>query len=297
MNGRNGTRANGGTRYAQITGWGCCVPDKVVTNEALARIVDTTDEWITSRTGIKSRHIVGSERETTAVLATRAGRDALLVAGLPPSRVDLIIVATATPEYVFPSTASVVQDALGASTAGAFDLSAGCSGFIYALNMAIGEEWRRRQRAGHRRGDALADHRLDGPQHVRAVRRWGGCGRRQRVRRSLRRAGDRIGQRRLRRGAADPSRGRQPPAGEPGQREQRRSLHQNERPRGIPVCHDRHAEGDGERDTQGRLGGQRRLADYSAPGQHAHHRVRGAPAERGRCVRATSWCSSRLARA
>ncbi len=136
MNGSNGSRSNGG-RYAQITGWGSCVPEKVVTNEALARIVDTTDEWITSRTGIKSRHIVGSERETTALLAARAARDALLVAGLPPARLDLVIVATATPEYVFPSTASIVQDALGASAAGAFDLSAGCSGFIYALNMAI----------------------------------------------------------------------------------------------------------------------------------------------------------------
>jgi 3-oxoacyl-[acyl-carrier-protein] synthase-3 len=138
MNGNNGSRSNGGTRYAQITGWGFCVPERVVTNEALARVVDTTDEWITSRTGIKSRHIVGSERETTALLAARAGRDALLVAGLPPSRLDLIIVATATPEYVFPSTASIVQDALGAPVAGAFDLSAGCSGFIYALNMAVG---------------------------------------------------------------------------------------------------------------------------------------------------------------
>lgn len=137
MNALNGSRANGTSRYAQITGWGSCVPEKVVTNEALARIVDTTDEWITSRTGIKSRHIVGSDRETTALLAARAGRDALLIAGLPPARLDLIIVATATPEYVFPSTASVVQDALGASAAGAFDLSAGCSGFIYALNMAI----------------------------------------------------------------------------------------------------------------------------------------------------------------
>lgn len=138
MNGRNRSRLNGNGRYAQITGWGSCVPEKVVTNEALARVVDTTDEWITSRTGIKSRHIVSGERETTALLAARAGRDALIVAGLPPSRLDLVIVATATPEHVFPSTASLVQDALGASSAGAFDLSAGCSGFIYALNMAIG---------------------------------------------------------------------------------------------------------------------------------------------------------------
>lgn len=126
--------ANG--RYAQITGWGSCVPDKVLTNEALASIVDTTDEWIVSRTGIRERHVVAGERETTATLAARAGRDALLVAGLPPAELDLVIVATATPEYAFPSTASLIQDALGASSAGAFDLSAGCSGFIYGLSMA-----------------------------------------------------------------------------------------------------------------------------------------------------------------
>jgi len=78
---------------------------------------------------------VAGERETTATLAARAGRDALLVAGLPPAELDLVIVATATPEYAFPSTASLIQDALGASSAGAFDLSAGCSGFIYALTM------------------------------------------------------------------------------------------------------------------------------------------------------------------
>jgi len=77
------------------------------------------------------------ERETTASLATRAGRDALLKAGLPSAQLDLVIVATATPEHVFPSTASLVQDALGAASAGAFDLSAGCSGFIYALTMGV----------------------------------------------------------------------------------------------------------------------------------------------------------------
>ncbi len=141
MNGENGSRkgnsrTNG--RYAQITGWGSCVPDKILTNEALARVVDTSDDWITRMTGIKERHVVANERETTAILATRAGRDALMVAGLPPSRLDLIIVATVTPEYAFPSTASMVQDALGAASAGAFDLSAGCSGFLYGLNMAIG---------------------------------------------------------------------------------------------------------------------------------------------------------------
>lgn len=145
MNVENGThraasRSNGNGRgpYAQITGWGSCVPEKVLTNAALAQIVDTSDDWITRMTGIKERRVVANERETTAVLATRAAREALIVAGLPPSRLDLIIVATVTPEYAFPSTASMVQDALGAASAGAYDLSAGCSGFLYGLNMAIG---------------------------------------------------------------------------------------------------------------------------------------------------------------
>lgn len=139
-NGRhNGNgRRHGESIYAQITGWGSYVPEKVLTNEALAQVVETSDDWITRMTGIKERHVVGSERETTAVLAARAGREALMVANLPPSRLDLIIVATVTPEYAFPSTASVVQDALGAGSAGAFDLSAGCSGFLYGLNLANG---------------------------------------------------------------------------------------------------------------------------------------------------------------
>ena len=137
MTGGNGSGASHQGRYAQITGWASCVPEKVLTNETLARAVDTTDEWIVTHTGIRERHVVSGERETTASLATRAGRDALLKAGLPPSQLDLVIVATATPEHAFPSTASLVQDALGAASAGAFDLSAGCSGFIYALTMGV----------------------------------------------------------------------------------------------------------------------------------------------------------------
>lgn len=123
-------------RYAQIAGWGMSVPDKVLTNDDLAKAVDTTDEWIVSRTGIKERRVAAGERESTGALALRAARAALLVAGLAPNQLDLVIVATATPEYVFPSTASLVQDGLGAAAAGAFDLSAGCSGFIYGLSMA-----------------------------------------------------------------------------------------------------------------------------------------------------------------
>ena len=124
-----------GPRYAQITGWGMAAPEKVVTNEDLAHTIDTSDEWIVSHTGIKERRVAG-DKESTLSLAIRAAREALLVASLQPSRLDLVIVATVTPEYFFPSTASLVQDALGAAYAGAYDLSAGCSGFIYALNQA-----------------------------------------------------------------------------------------------------------------------------------------------------------------
>ena len=122
-------------RYAHIVGWGSFRPDKVLTNHDLARIVDTSDEWIYSRTGIRERRIA-SEKETTATLAFEAAARALQRADLHPSQVELIIVATSTPEYIFPATACRVQDYLGATKAGAFDLSAACSGFVYALGMA-----------------------------------------------------------------------------------------------------------------------------------------------------------------
>ncbi len=121
-------------RYAHVTGWGMAVPERVLTNAELARTVDTTDEWIVSHTGIKERRIAG--RETTASLSIDAARAALECADLSPRQIDLIIVATSTPEYIMPATACVVQDALGATNAGAFDLSAACSGFVYALAMA-----------------------------------------------------------------------------------------------------------------------------------------------------------------
>jgi 3-oxoacyl-[acyl-carrier-protein] synthase-3 len=122
-------------RFAHVVGWGMEVPSQVLSNTDLAAIVDTNDEWITSRTGIKERRIA-EPRETTTSLATRAAQKALDVADVLPSEIDLIIVATATPEHVFPSTASLVQDLLGANNAGAYDLSAACSGFIYAVDMA-----------------------------------------------------------------------------------------------------------------------------------------------------------------
>jgi 3-oxoacyl-[acyl-carrier-protein] synthase-3 len=120
--------------YAHITGWGMAVPSRVLTNSDLEKIVDTNDAWIQSRTGIRQRHIVGDD-ETTASLARDAALNALRVANLNPTDVELIIVSTSSPEHIFPATACLVQDRIGASHAGAFDLSAACSGFIYALNM------------------------------------------------------------------------------------------------------------------------------------------------------------------
>jgi 3-oxoacyl-[acyl-carrier-protein] synthase-3 len=122
-------------RYAHITGWGMALPERVLTNEELSRTVDTTDDWIVSRTGIRERRIADG-RETTASLALDAARAALECADLSPRQLDLVIVATSTPEHIFPATACLVQDALGAVNAGGFDLSAACSGFIYALGVA-----------------------------------------------------------------------------------------------------------------------------------------------------------------
>jgi 3-oxoacyl-[acyl-carrier-protein] synthase-3 len=121
-------------RYAHIVGWGKYVPSKVMTNDDIAKLVDTSDAWIRERTGIAERRIA-ADNESTSTLATSAAQQALDVAGVSASQIDLIIVATATPENFFPATACLVQDALGASKAGAFDVSAACSGFVYALSM------------------------------------------------------------------------------------------------------------------------------------------------------------------
>ena len=102
-------------------------PERVLTNEDLESIVDTSDEWIRSRTGISERRIVSDETETTSSLAVKAAQAALEVADLDPRQLDTIIVATITPDHPFPATACLVQDALGADHASAFDLNAGCS--------------------------------------------------------------------------------------------------------------------------------------------------------------------------
>jgi len=121
--------------YAHITGWGTALPEKILTNDDISKIVDTTDQWIRERTGIRQRYIAG-ENDSTASLGAEAAINALKAANLAPTDVDLIIVSTSSPEHFFPSTASIIQNAIGASNAGAFDLSAACTGFIIALNMA-----------------------------------------------------------------------------------------------------------------------------------------------------------------
>ncbi len=119
---------------AVITGYGSYAPAKLLTNDDLAKMVDTSDKWITTRTGIKVRHIT-TDKESTAFLATEAAKKALAQAKLNAKDVELIIVATITPEMVFPSTASFVQRALKAKKAWVFDLAAACSGFVYGLSI------------------------------------------------------------------------------------------------------------------------------------------------------------------
>jgi 3-oxoacyl-[acyl-carrier-protein] synthase III len=120
---------------ARITGTGFAVPERVLTNADLEKMVDTSDEWITARTGIKQRYIA-KENEYTSTFATRAAENAMAMAGIGPEELDLLIVATVTPDFPFPSTACLVQNNLKAIKASAFDIAAACSGFLFALSLA-----------------------------------------------------------------------------------------------------------------------------------------------------------------
>jgi 3-oxoacyl-[acyl-carrier-protein] synthase-3 len=120
-----------------ITGIGAYVPEKILTNDDLSRMVETSDEWITERTGIKERRIAAAE-EAASDLALPAARKALEQAGLEGSELDLVIVATATPDMLFPATAAIVAEELGAKQAAAYDLLAGCTGFVYGVAQAYG---------------------------------------------------------------------------------------------------------------------------------------------------------------
>jgi len=127
--------ANGGA--ISITGLGSYVPERVVTNDELSTMMDTSDEWIRDRTGIRERRIAGPE-QALSDLCLPAALEALAGAGLDGSQIDLIIVATVTPDMAFPSTGAILADRLGASSAAAYDLSAGCTGFMYAVAQAYG---------------------------------------------------------------------------------------------------------------------------------------------------------------
>ncbi len=123
------------TLRSVITGTGSALPKRVVTNHELAQTVDTSDEWIVERSGIRQRHMAG-EGETTSTLAIDAARKALEAAGVAGSDIGLIVLATTTPDQTFPATATIVQDAIGANGGIAFDVAAVCSGFLYALGVA-----------------------------------------------------------------------------------------------------------------------------------------------------------------
>jgi 3-oxoacyl-[acyl-carrier-protein] synthase-3 len=131
-----GSVRENGTRVG-ITGVGAYVPDRVLTNADLERMVDTNDEWIVERTGIRERRIA-ADSEAASDLALPACRQALERAGLQGEEIDYLVVATATPDMLFPATSCIVADELGASSAAAYDLLAGCSGFVYALAQAYG---------------------------------------------------------------------------------------------------------------------------------------------------------------
>jgi 3-oxoacyl-[acyl-carrier-protein] synthase III len=141
-----GPGSRGAPRSVRITGWGSYVPERVLSNADLERLVDTSDEWITTRTGIRERR-VAAPHETTATLGAIAAKRAIAVAGLEPDDIDVIVVATLTPDYWMPSTAVLLKEAIGNRSAPAFDVMAACSGFVYGY--ATGDAYVRSGLARH----------------------------------------------------------------------------------------------------------------------------------------------------
>ena len=139
MNGRHPAPGSGsGPIRAHVTGWGRYVPSQVLTNKDLERMVDTNDEWIVTRTGIRERRVAAAH-ETTASMAAVAGLRAIHTAGIDPDDIDLILLATLTPDYWMPSTAALVKEAIGNTRAAAMDVAAACSGFVYGF--ATAQAW------------------------------------------------------------------------------------------------------------------------------------------------------------
>lgn len=125
-------------KRARITGTGSCVPEKVMTNADIEKFIDTSDEWIVTRTGIRERHII-SDDQNTSDLATTAAKNAMEMAGVTAEEIDLIVLGTISADYPWPSTACIVQENIGAKNATAFDISAACSGFLFALENAVAQ--------------------------------------------------------------------------------------------------------------------------------------------------------------
>ena len=157
---------------ATIVGWGMAVPEQIWTNAHLESMVDTTDAWIVSRTGIRQRRIA-DDGDTTFSLGLDAATRALDQAGLSAADVDMVIVATLTPETPMPATANLIQDAIGARSAGAFDLNAACAGFTYGLEIgrALIDAGSVADRTGDRLRDDVTGRRLDRSLDLRPVRR------------------------------------------------------------------------------------------------------------------------------
>lgn len=160
----------------KIVGTGSAVPEKCVTNDDLSQWMDTSDEWIRSRTGIETRHL--AVRETTTEMAVEAAKRALASAHMDAEELDLIIAATITPDRLIPNLACEVQSALGACRAVAFDVSAACSGFLYAMDIARHylEAGGSPAGAGDWCGDIVADHGLERPEYLCVVWGWRRCG-------------------------------------------------------------------------------------------------------------------------
>ncbi len=158
-------------RHAHITGWGRYAPSQVLTNADLERMVDTSDEWIRSRTGIRERRVAAAH-ETTASMAAVAGLRAIRTAGIEPDDIDLILLGTLTPDYWMPSTAALVKEAIGNTKAAAFDVMAACSGFVYGFATAQAYITARagEARPRHRRGAPDPLPRLHRPEHLHPVR-------------------------------------------------------------------------------------------------------------------------------